>query len=338
MNKLILYTIVLTSLSCGPNNKTNNMTAQYSQQDILDLYKTVQHYEEETHYGVRIRSANCNFEILINDKKVFQTNTSEVGLVINGAYAPINYGILKSGLQQITIRMLRPVIDSKTEIKEPTLANAQLDVEIVADDFTDGGPNGEYTIYEWESPKEVKFIKSEGIEMPYFTQPELTFFEHKDSFKADIPYTIVGWSESVNLYTTDPEKLKKLTEEVLTVFKELQQDFQNKKREKLANTFYNHEKRMAQQIYHSKEDVKKQWENYFKGYQHQDFKMMPLINFKLVFYGNGKMVTLEQIGPKYQWESSLWSRCIKKNSLYYSDSYYGFSLHRPKRGAKLELI
>lgn len=229
--KIFLYTVILATLvSCGQNNKINNMTTtKYTQQDILDLYKSVKHYEDEVHYGVRIKSANCNFQIHINDKKVFETRKNKIGSVINGAYAPINYGLLKSGLQQISIKMLPPVVDRKTEIKHLKLGNAQLDIEIVADDFIEGKSTGEYPIYEWESPKEVKFIKKEGIEMPYFTQPELPYFEHKDTFNAEVPFTINGWNESVVLFTNDTEKLKILTEEVITVFKELHQDFQNKK-------------------------------------------------------------------------------------------------------------
>lgn len=336
----IAYSLLLSTLiSCGQTQQKQEMTTtQYTQQDILDLYKTVKHFEEETHYGVRIKSANCNFQILINDKKVFATRRNKIGSVINGGYAPINYGILKSGLQSITVRMLPPVVDRKTEIKHPTLGNAQLDIEIVADDFMEGESTGEYSIYEWESPKETKFIKTEGIEMPYFTQPELPFFEHKSTFEAEVPYALDGWNKSVTLYTDDKEELEELTKEVLTIFEKLKLNFQEKKLDNLADMVYNKEKLASQQFYLRQSGMKENWNNYIEDYRHKGFKMMPIDNFQLVFYGNGKLVTLEHIGTKYQGESSLWSNYIKGNETGYSKTFYGFLLHRPQPDSELEII
>ncbi|WP_299254513.1 hypothetical protein [uncultured Aquimarina sp.] len=340
ITKKILNTILLiTIISCGQSQQNKKMTTtEYTQQDILELHKTVEHYEEETHYGVRVVAANCNFEILINDRKVFFINSNKIGSVINGAYAPINYGILKSGMQQITVRMLPPVIDRKTEIKHPKLGNSQLNIEIVADDFMEGVSTGEYSVFEWESPKEVKYVKAEGIDIPYFTQPNLPVYEHTDSFEVSVPYTIDGWSKSVNLLTNDTDELKALTEETVAIYEELRQNFQNKKRDKLANQLFNNERIMAQQIYHLEEDVKEQWNSYFEDYKQDNFKMMPLENFRLVFYGNGKMVGLEQIGPYNQWDSALFSKYVKKGKNSFSYGFYRFLLHRPKPNAKLEVI
>lgn len=336
----IFYILLwITCISCGQKNKEMAMiTTEYTQQDILDLHKTVEHYEEETHYGVRIQSANCNFEILINDKKIFQTRKNEKGLVINGAYAPINYGILKSGKQQLTLRMLPPVMDRKTEIKYPTLGNAQLNIEIVADDFMEGESTGEYSIFEWESPKEMKYVKPNNKEIPYFTQPDLPIFEHTDTFEVEVPYNVIGWSKSVNLFTNDDDELKALTEEAVKVYEELRLNFQNGKKNKIANFIYEAEKLTAQQIYYSKKDVEEQWNNYFEDNKNKEFTMMPIENFRLVFYGNGRMIGLEQIGPKRQRASSLWSKYIQKDKSTYTYTFYGFLLHRPKPGAKLEVI
>ncbi|WP_299444369.1 hypothetical protein, partial [uncultured Aquimarina sp.] len=179
-------------------------------------------------------------------------------------YAPINYGILKSGIQQVTIKILPPVIDRKTEIKRPNLGNSQLDIEIVADDFIEGESTGEYSIYEWESPKEVKFIKSEGIEMPYFTEPELPIYEHKATFEAEIPYSIDGWSKSVKLFTDDKEELEVLTKEVIALYSELHKYIQNNKLNSLANLVFNKEKRVAQQFYHLEADSKENWDYYIE--------------------------------------------------------------------------
>lgn len=341
IKQFILYPILIltTFLSCGQTKNGKEMTiTQYTEEDILNLDKTVAHFEEEPNYGVRIVSANCNFEILINDKKVFSVRKNKKGSVINEGYAPINYGILKSGIQQITVRMLPAVVDRKTEIKHLTLGNAQLDIEIVADDFMEGESTGEYSVFAWESPKETKYVKSEGIEIPYFTQPNLPFYEYKATFKAEVPYVIDGWSKSVNLFTDNDDELKALTEEAVVAYKELSEILGKNKKDELADLLYNSEKITAQQLYHSKESIKEQWFSYTKRNKEKEFRIMPLENFRLVFYGNGKMIGLEQIGPKYQRESVLWSKYVKEGSKYYSLIFYNFLLHRKKPGAKLEVL
>ncbi len=318
-----------------------NTTTTYTQQDILNLYQTVQHFDEETHYGVRVKSANCNFQILINDRIVFKTRKNEKGLVLNGAYAPINYGILKAGEQQITIKMLPPVIDKKTEEKYTELGNAQLEVEILADDFVDGKSTGEYGIYEWKSPTEMKHIPNRG-EIPYFTQPELPYYEHKDVFEAEyIEYDIPGWQNSVVIKPRNQQELEKLTKEVVAAYEELRLLMNNKDLDGMANKLYNSFKVESQQLYFDEFDIEEQWNKYIVPHSHNGFKMMPLENYKLVIYGNGKLVGLELKGPKYEGSPALWSQHNESTETKkYTNSilFYGFLLHRPTVFSKLEWI
>ena len=343
MKKIILYALFLTTFSgCGQKNKKNNMqeTVTFTQQDMLNLYKTVRHFDEETHYGVRIKSHSINFEILINGKKIFFTNSNKRGTVLNGAYAPINLGILKPGKQQITIRMLPAVVDRKLEVKHPKLyGNAYLEVEIIADDFMDGESTGEYPIYEWTCPTEIKYVKNHG-EVPVFIHPEAPYYEHTAVFEAeDVPYNIVGWGNSVIIKPQSKEELQELTKEVVVAYEELRQLFINKDFDGIANKRYNAEKRQSQQLYFIKEDCKEQWENYTKiKKEYSNFKMMPIEKYKLVIYGNGKLVGLEHIGPMQEGDSVLWSEYQEEGKKAYTYGFYRFLLHRPTVNSKLEWI
>lgn len=66
-NIIITSLICLSLTACGHNNNkhtTMQSTTTYTQQDILNLYQTVQHFEEETHKLRHIKKEmvnNCKF-------------------------------------------------------------------------------------------------------------------------------------------------------------------------------------------------------------------------------------------------------------------------------------
>jgi hypothetical protein len=65
--------------------------------------------------------------------------------------------------------------------------------------------------------------------------------------------------------------------------------------------------------------------------------MQPIENFKLVFYGNGRLVALERTDLQYKGGSALLATYKNKEGAK-RKSHYHFVLHRPKRGGKLESI
>jgi hypothetical protein len=218
---MVVISLLLSAMSCGQETKPETVmqTSNTTIQDFLDLYKTVEHYEVETRHWVKVTLANCNFEILVNDEKVHFYHDISYGGVINATYAPINYAIAKAGEQTIKIRVF-PGIDKKTKQPKPILDNAQIKVSIVADDFMEGESTGEYTIFNWESPTEKKFIKKYNKEIPYFTQPDLPYYEHTTTFEADVPYTVEKWENSQLLFTEDAKQLEELTKEVVAAYTE----------------------------------------------------------------------------------------------------------------------
>jgi hypothetical protein len=117
--------------------------------------------------------------------------------------------------------------------------------------------------------------------------------------------------------------------------------YQKKDKERLAGILYSKEKIVAQQFFFTKKKSLERWEsNYlinFNPNKRKELEMQPLENFKLVFYGNGRLVTLERTDLQYRGESALMSRYKEKDDKYYR-SYYYLVLHRPKRGGKLESI
>jgi hypothetical protein len=283
MKQLFCVTaFIITCLACSQTQKT----ITHTEQDLLRLDSTVQRFKKEPRYGVRIKSANCNFVILINDRIVAAVRVAEKGFVMNGFYVPINYGILQPGEQEIKIKLLPPVVDRKTEIKRPTLGNAQVEVEVVVDTYIDGFPQAaeEEIVYFWKSPRAPKHIPGRK-KIPYFTQPDLPYYEHRDVFEAeDVPYSITGWQNSVNLETTNTEELKKLTQEVVAKYEELRELFSNKDIDGVANQLYGSMEVEAQQLYMDEFDIEKLWKGgYLEPYKLNDYEFKPIANYKLLW-------------------------------------------------------
>jgi hypothetical protein len=143
------------------------------------------------------------------------------------------------------------------------------------------------------------------------------------------------------LFTEDAEHLEELTKEVVAAYTEMREIFQKKDTKRLAAVSYNKEKRIAQQLYYTKKKSPERWEvdylDDFNAEENIGYTMEPIENFRLVFYGNGRLVALERTDIQYRGGSALLAKYKNKKGEK-RKSHYDFVLHRPKRGGKLESI
>ena len=337
-NILIYISLFINIVSCAQEKKENTImaTTNIKEKDIYDLYKTVEYYDNEIHYGIILSSSNCNFEILINDVKVLFYHDVAVGQVANGLYTPINQAIYNRGKQKIEIR-LYPGLNKKTNKPEQELGNSHLSIDIVANTLKDGQSTDEETIFSWQAPTEPRKNRKDNI--PWFSHPEMPYYEENTSFIAEVPYTVSKLENSQVLITKDNDSLKELTKEVFLFYSEMKTIYQKKDKAKLAEKVYEKEKVIAQQLYLTKDGIQNRWDDdylvNFDSKKRKDFIMEPIENYKLVFYGNGRLVTLERIEQKYRGESALMSSYEEDGDEY--NSHYDILLHRPKRNVKLEI-
>lgn len=73
------------------------------------------------------------------------------------------------------------------------------------------------------------------------------------------------------------------------------------------------------------------WNNLFSDMS-QNKKILALEKYKMIFYGNGKVVSLVRIDDEFRGESAI----IGETEDNYN--FYPIYLHRPKVGAPLEVI
>ncbi len=276
MKKIELFTVLflllsLTSCSQKPN-KMNEIDKQ-----IYKFYKNYKFLNNtRPGYYVQINNQNCYYEMRVNDLAAGEFYDEYP------AYSqriPINYNILKSGEQKLSLTVM-PFKGDTLSAK----ANIQLrlmrypDMTDLENDF-----GGSTTLWEWE--------------MPHIGNQNLPFVKFDTVFKADVPYKI----DVLDKYATDLSKLDKgvLVKEVLTEF--------TKKRNSIINStqdidlLRSHLAIVLVQVYENEEFLDEIVDDsmiFGEGKEPQ-----PIENHKLKLYYNNRIATLVNKDDK---ESAIW--------------------------------
>lgn len=294
--------------------------------DIYGLPGNIQKHNEQPLYKLILTSNECSFYLLVNDFPLYKFFGSNEGIAATSL--PMNGNIVKSGKQKITIKMY-PKFNSETKEMEKTLGvNAGVKFHIEKE--TRGNDEN---IFEYQTP----FKEFDGKGSGGFPDPQKSYYEETVYVDLKLPYSISTLENSQNLYTEESEKIKLLETEVIAKYNEIRNIYLNGTREDLANINYEKEKRLAQQMYFAKDEVKRGWDNDYQFRTDSNlefFDLKPIDNYELKFYANGKLVSLEKINNK---KSALWGGFKRKDKEVGTTTYITIYLHRPKGSTKLEV-
>lgn len=301
MRKITLFILILiTNLSCS--QKSNNQKMEDF--NLNNLYKKIVIYNEKPEYWLFLHSNNCSYIVTLDDMPIY-TDYDEGSM--NSLSIPINNFILKSGKHEIKVLIL-PTINDDYHLNNFLSNDYSLNIKISRT----------------ENKKEIIIFNEKKSIIEY----NKTFQQIIIPFQSDVPYKLNGWSNSVDLTKQDRGVLEK---EVVNFYKEIMNDYKNKKIENLERKYYNRQFENAQSFYSSKrEDSEKLLAEINKDVnKEQEFK---LENYKLVFYGNGKVVGLIRTDGEFFGESAFLG--ITDENFY----VYSLLLHRPTVGGALEVI
>jgi hypothetical protein len=187
---------------------------------------------------------------------------------------------------------------------------------------------------------DFKVVKYRNADSPdYDNILTLDFTREKDmvtkkltsewSFYAEVSYENEGWSHSVNLLKENKEKL-------LSEVKATYQEFDKILTSKNASLYYAKTKEREAEVnkclYLTNEtikDEKVEMESTFSKIS----TVLPLENYKIVFYAEGRIISLIRIDKDNMDESAIQAELTDG-----STEIFELLLHRPKPGAPLEII
>ncbi len=293
--------------------------AQNKQRPIDQLYKNTKQleYPSMPQYYIEGYQSGCYYEILVNDMLVFK-HFKYVGLANHST--PINDMILKSGLQKITIK-LYPLgeIDNKNYTTIDPDDTFRLKIFMRDQKKT-------YKAFEYD------FLKEHEVKI----KTSVPYFEETITFNAEVPYQLDGWSNSKNLTEMDQDQLEK---EILLFYKNYGIILNDRDEKQWAKTVSKRERERVHSVdYNNKKSIEKRINEYKHSFDNEVLEVPELDNYKISFFGNGRVVTLRSLDR--QGESAFHTiEQEEDNEGKYKVRFFRYLLlHKPKGSNTLEII
>lgn len=313
MKNSITFLLIFLLIFFSCKQKSKNMNEVNSSNYVEYMLAKVKHYDIEPEYLIRIGN-NTMYEVLVNDIPVAK-HYRETQLI---SPIEINYAILKSGPQKVTFR-LYPFENKGFE------DDSGINVRILIRDKKDVNRLGlgkapENLVLE----KEI-YIKKKGEK----------YYEGEITFDAKIPYENQGWNDGQDLTKFDQRELETA---VVAFYQKMRNIYSDKNRKDDIYKYIQHKDiEIISANYEKKEDIKERHEVYLRPYTNSTYDLQPLENYKMVFYGEGKIVALQQTNMdiRLRGKLALWAKYSEEGEKTIRTSFPSLYLYLPQ-GKKLE--
>lgn len=272
-----LLSTTVTLIHCQTQNPQ-------TMQPAINLDSLLSTYTSMPNYYASYSNSGCRFDLRINDgytEKIFRPGNS------GGTLLPINGKILKSGKQTFSVRLYPNPGEEVITAKNPfTLEIGYKDFKV--ESGTEGRP--------WHSV----------YKMPPVVVPDsgLPYYEFSGEFEAIVPYEVRGWSDCIDL-----REIPDIEQRVVAKFKEI-------RRLMIENDFEQYSKLCASKdldlgicFYNTNQDYMQELKNHYKSISEgKPEEYQSIEDYNLVFYADGRLVTLESNKRKGYCSALLWLR------------------------------
>ncbi|HSD08166.1 hypothetical protein [Flavobacterium sp.] len=328
MKKIILAIVLNVSLiSCNSQEKIDN--TMNTEERISAITNKIKYFDYQPMYRIKIET-NLNYEITVNDLPVAKKINSDVGTLV----FPINYAILKSGEQQLQIKIYPSYKDKQTPnpffIKNPRL---KFEIEKTAWD-KNGNLEEPKIVTNYELPNYKLDDKGDYDYSKPIDYSRQNILIEDFNFTATIPYELKGWSDSEDLSKIDQEILHK---KVLEFCKKLVDKYQEKDFDYVKTEYLKADTEWYQSEY-LKLDVIKKYQNAMNNNKDKfTNNFIPLSKYKILLYGNNRIISIERTDIENKGKSFFLHEKIDQegNKKIVSLDLY---LHIPKGSKELEII
>ncbi|OOV16611.1 hypothetical protein [Flavobacterium sp. LM4] len=298
-NTILILAALFIFPSCKQNNnpKPEKMSNLTSTNYIETMLKSIKRYNYEPMYYLTFEQSACFSEILVNDIPLHKNFQKEV----SGRTLDINNYIFKSGIQKITFR-LYPAgkIDGRDLSK--LVYDTEMKIEISESDNNKRDQAGK-TIMNYATPT---VVNTNVYGEKEFLSNGKTYYEASFTFEAKVPYEFPSLDNGQDLREWNQEKLEK---KVVDFYKTQLTLLKEKKKEEYFSYLDLKEKETRQSLFFNEKELREILDLYLDPFTIPNYQMQPLENYKLKFYGNGKIVCLElnSLDNNFRGESALWA-------------------------------
>lgn len=243
--------------SCANAQKQNDAAAQ-------ELHYTMNDSLPKNCYQLTMSSNGCNFRVLVNDVPVF-------GYWESGGYTgsyPINNFILKSGTQRLKVQLYPAFKHEDLGINSEEPLYLEIKKQLDGQDLDD-----DVAVLTNPIPKVQKGI-------PYY--------EYECTFEAEVPYEITELEDLADL-TKEPD----IEKQAVAKYNEMKSLYEKGQYNKFQEQFKLRDKRIEISHYFNEEQNKQMVDDDMKQMKEDFKKVAPIENYNLKFYGNNKLILLE---------------------------------------------
>lgn len=304
--KQLLFLFLGVSLTaCSQKKETMiNQNPNITADNLVDeIVKNIKHYPSEKIYSLGYSANYTFFELFVNDipdEKHFNSPGGSSGTEINRC-------LPKSGKYTVKYKLF-PV--GKTEdldrVYNTLRENSYLELELVSYDLKNQGET-DIVYSRYKTPMDTIKI-SEGYSEEKFVGSGKTYYEGSFDIDVELPYEIhPAYEKGQDLRKMDR---KELEAKLLAKYKQVWNIYDNKEYDNIARISFDTWKDEFTSLYKSKEEVAEIWDTYLTAYKSSSFEMQPIENYKLEFFGNGKLVALMSTNSdfRHRGNTALWAK------------------------------
>jgi len=295
MEKIFLILVTLISLQSCSQNKENmiNQNINITANNIVEeISKQIKYYPVKPNYGIRYGNMECFFEVYVNDLPVFRQYKKSTSSAF-----PINASILKKGVQKVTYKIYP--LDGQNFLPEETKLMLNLEsFDIKANEQKD------IVNLVYNAPQ-IETKVTPDYSTYKFAGTGKTYYEGSFDVNVDIPYEIhPPFENAQDLSKMDKKELEtKLVKE----YNKIRNIYQDKEKDNIAKLVYDNLQTQSITNYSTKEQVKEAWDEISEILFKSEIEILPVENYKMQFFANGKLVALFTDGsnPKIRGGNAL---------------------------------
>lgn len=330
--KLILLIFVLCSTGCNPQNKKNMNIIIYKEK-FRNLHLEVKKGIEPPVCVYRFNYSNVYIEMYINDKLFFKSYVYSHEIE---NYQLINH-YLNKGVKQKLKLILKPIDDDVFNNQSFfTVMLSSFEKKSNYDNWSNEQKIMRFSTNEF--PRDSTGVISGG----YIKEKKLegkTYFEKEFEFEAGTPFKLPNSQEmSEDLQQLDTVVLKK---QLIAYFERFRNSILNTND---ADFFWetNYKKVYLECManYRTAEEIQAYYNSALLTFTEQRLSILPFKDYEMVFYDNGRLVTLESTSLNYKKRGkSILNFVFKQEGKDIQESNkMQFYFHIPKGSNSLEVI
>ena len=305
---LVLFMTIMSGTSCSQIDKTKRTETKIDEpiltadNYVSTMLKEIKRFPREPVYQIYVKNSLCLYEVLVNDYPVAKSFSYGQEMTPYD----INDAILQSGKQKITLHIY-PASEEYSRSGDVFSPNTSCELEIESVNNKD--PNfPTVQVAEFKLPTKIRMTgQHKDVGIPEFEGSGRRYYEITYEFEATVPYINEGWSKGQDLTKIDRKKLQEAT---LKFYQTQWSLYIAKNAGKVFSFLFQKEKETTQASYDDEKGLLKIKDAYMKPFTTGSFVLEPIQDYKLKFFGNGRLITLQQKSqdPRLRSNSALWGK------------------------------